>query len=112
MHHGEGRHLTAQCLLIEQCPIALDVACLFQAADTAQAGRRRYTHPAGEFHVGDSAVILQLAQDVAVDGVQASHSFVYNGTGICETLLRGWAKRHWGKTGKSAIVPSISIIVP
>jgi hypothetical protein len=32
--------------------------------------------------------MLQFAQDVAVDGVQASHTFIYNGNAPCETLLR------------------------
>jgi hypothetical protein len=33
--------------------------------------------------------MLQLTQDIAVDGVQASHTFIYNGNARCETLLRG-----------------------
>ncbi len=50
--------------------IAADVARLFQGAHPAQAGRRRDADPSGQFHIGDSAVGLDLGQDFQVDVVE------------------------------------------
>src|SRR6266849_1396087 len=88
MHHRERCHLAAEGLLIKQRAISLDVAGLLKTANAAQARRRRYADPSGQLHIGDSAVMLQFTQDIAVDGVETSHSFVYNGNEVCETLLR------------------------
>ena len=70
MHHGEHRHLVAELLLVEQRAVALDVAGLLQRAHAPQAGRRRNADPARQLHIGDAAVVLQLLQDLAVDGVE------------------------------------------
>jgi hypothetical protein len=61
----------AKQLLVEQRAVALDVAGLLEGAHPPQAGRRRDADPAGKFHIGDSAVVLEFPQDIAVDGVEA-----------------------------------------
>src|SRR5215470_19200797 len=103
MHHCERRYLAAERLLIKQRAISLDVTGLLKTANAAQARRRRDADPSGQLHVGDSAVMLQFAQDIAVDGVQASHTFVYNGNKVCETLLRDSKCRPRGGTRKSPL---------
>ncbi len=70
MHHGEHRHLVAKLLLVEQRAVALDVAGLLQRAHAAQARRRRNADAARQFHIGHAAVVLQLFQNFAVDGIQ------------------------------------------
>src|SRR5262249_28899759 len=71
MDHGEDRDLVAELFLVEQRAVTLDVAGLLERPDTPQAGRRRDADPAGELHIGDSAVVLELAQDVAIDVIEA-----------------------------------------
>src|SRR5258708_22554257 len=101
MHHRERCRLAAEGLLIKQRAISLDVAGLLQTANAAQARRRRDADPSGQLLIGDSAVMLQFTQDVAVDGVQASHTFVYNGNERCETLLRNLKGPARGRARKS-----------
>src|SRR5215470_17567217 len=101
MYHRERRHLAAEGFLVKQRAISLDVARLLKTANTAQARRRRDADPSGQLHIGDSAVMLQFTQDIAVDGVQASHIFIYNGNARCETLLRELSGRLCGRAGKS-----------
>src|SRR5580704_2456799 len=71
MHHGKNGDLVAELLFVEQRPVALDVARLLKRTDTAKAGRRGNADPARELDIGDSTVLLQLFQDLAVDGVEA-----------------------------------------
>ena len=71
MHHGEHRHLVAELLLVEQRAVALDVAGLLQRAHAAQAGRRRNADPARQLDIGHAAVVLQLFQNLAVDGIES-----------------------------------------
>src|SRR4029079_12555135 len=71
MHHGEDRHLVAELFFIEQRAVALDVASLLQRTNAAQAGRGRDADPARQFDGGDAAVLLQLLEDLAVDGIEA-----------------------------------------
>ena len=73
MHHGERDHLAAQLLLVEKRAIAANVAGLLEGAHTAQAGRRRDADPPRQFDIGHAAVLLKLAQDMEVDGIEASH---------------------------------------
>jgi hypothetical protein len=70
MHQGEHRHLVTEQLLVEQRAIALDVAGLLQRAHPPQAGRRRNTDSPRQLHIGDAAVVLQLFENPAVDGVE------------------------------------------
>src|SRR5262245_24936650 len=97
MHHGEHRHLIAEALLVEQRPIALDVTRLLQRAHTAQARRRRNTDSVRQLDVGDSPVVLQLLEDLAVDGIKSCGQFrpplarpalYYPCTRLRETILR------------------------
>src|SRR5215468_5610033 len=70
MHHCEDGHLVAEKLLVEQRTIALDVAGLFERAHAAQARRSRDADPARKLDIGDAAVILQLLENLAVDGIE------------------------------------------
>src|SRR5262245_19882155 len=92
MHHGERGYLAAEGLLIKQCSISLDVAVHLKTANAEQARARRDADPSGQLHIGDAAVMLQFTQDIAVDGVQASHTSLYNGNDGCETLLRDFER--------------------
>ena len=56
---------------VEKTAITLNIAGLFQGTDPAQTGGRRDAHPPGQFHIGDSAVGLDLAEDFQVDFVKA-----------------------------------------
>src|SRR5258707_15314812 len=91
-----SRYLAAEGLLIEQRAISFDVAGLLKTANAAQARRRRDAGPAGQLHIGDSAVMLRLTQDIAVDGVQVSHTFVYNVNARSETLFRDFKESSFG----------------
>ena len=71
VHHGEDGDLVAEQLLVEQRAIALDVARLFERPHPAQARRGRYADPVRQLDIGDAAVVLQLLEDPAVDGVEA-----------------------------------------
>jgi hypothetical protein len=71
MHHREDGHLVAELFLVEQSAVALDIARLLQRADAAQARRRRDSDATRQLHVGDAAVLLQLLEDLAVDGVES-----------------------------------------
>ena len=71
MHHREDGHLIAELLFVEQSAVALDIARLLQRADAAQARRRRDSDATRQLHVGDAAVLLQLLEDLAVDGVES-----------------------------------------
>ena len=73
MHHGERDHLAAQLLLVEERAIAANVAGLLEGAHPAQAGRRRDADPPCQFDIGHAAILLKLAQDMEVDGIEASH---------------------------------------
>src|SRR3954468_9665873 len=70
MNHGEDGHLVAETLLVKQRPISLDVAGLLERAHASQAGRSGNADPAGELHVGHAAVVLQLLENLPVDGVE------------------------------------------
>ena len=62
-----------QRFLVDGGDIAADDAALFQQFDPAVAGRHRQADLVGELLHGDAAVGLQLAQDLAVDGVEGGH---------------------------------------
>src|SRR3954469_6915297 len=70
MHHGEGGEFVAEQLFVQQRPIAFDIAGLFQRPHAPQAGGRRDADPSRQLHVGDSPLILQLLEDMSVDGVE------------------------------------------
>src|SRR5262249_57363559 len=70
MHQGKYRHLVAEQFLVEQRAVALDVAGLLERAHPAQAGRSRNADSARQLHIGDAAVVLQLLENPAVDGVE------------------------------------------
>src|SRR6516225_7189373 len=71
VHQREHRDVIAQELGVEERPIALDVAGLFERAQTSQARRGRDPDAASELHVGDPAVVLKLLQNPAVEGIEA-----------------------------------------
>ena len=71
MNHREDGYLVAELFLVEQGAVALDVARLLQRADAAKAWRRRDADAACQLDVGDAAVLLQLLEDLAVDGVES-----------------------------------------
>src|SRR5437764_474023 len=71
VHHREHGDVEAEQLLVEQSAVALDEASLLQRPHPAQAGRRRDADPARQLHIGHPAVVLQLLQDLPVDGVDA-----------------------------------------
>ena len=50
--------------------IAGDKARLFKALDALQAGAGRKSHGIGEINVADTAIFLQLHQDVDIDAVK------------------------------------------
>src|SRR5204862_5708585 len=70
MHHSKHGHLVAEQLLVEQRPVAHDIARLFERAHAAQTRRRRDDDPVGELHIGDAAVVLQLSENLTVDSVE------------------------------------------
>ena len=72
LDHGEEDDLEAEGLWVEHGAVGLDDAGLFEGADAPQAGRRGKPDPAGQLHVGDAAVGLQLFQDGPVYGIKAS----------------------------------------
>src|SRR3954447_14499669 len=96
MHHGEGGEFVAQQLFVKQRPITFDIAGLLQRPHAPQTGRRRNTDPSRQLNIGDAAIILQLLQDVSVDGIETcGHAGLLNvarhpypGTSMRETLLR------------------------
>src|SRR5262249_2411076 len=71
MDHREHRHLEAEQLLVEQAAIALDVAGLLKRAHPAQAGRRRNADAARQLDIGHAAVVLELLEDLPVNGIEA-----------------------------------------
>jgi hypothetical protein len=70
MHRSEHRDVESQPARIQQAAVAQDVAFFLQRPHPAQAGWRRNTDPFGQFHVGDSAVGLDFAEDSKVDFVK------------------------------------------
>jgi hypothetical protein len=72
VHHGEHGHLVAEKLLVEQCTIAFDVAGLFERAHSPQTGRRRDADPARKLDIGHAAILLQLLENLPVDGIETS----------------------------------------
>src|SRR5882672_9640917 len=79
MHHGEDGDLVAQKLLVEQRAVALDEPGLLERTHAAQAGWRGNADPARQLHIGDAAVVLQLLENMAVDGVEtAGHDKLQN----------------------------------
>ena len=66
----EGRKVEAETPLVEERATASDDARFLKGADPAQARRRGNAGPAGEFDVGRAAVVLQLPQDLPVDGIE------------------------------------------
>src|SRR6202044_1432446 len=73
MHHRERDHLATEFLLIQEGAVAADIACLLEGTDAAQARRGRNADPSRQFHIRHAAVFLELAQNMAIDGVEASH---------------------------------------
>ncbi len=67
---GEERDRPAQRLRIGVAMVAADDAELLEPAHAAQAGRRRDAGAAGQLDIGHAAVLLELADDAAVDGVE------------------------------------------
>ena len=67
---SEYRHVEAEPAGIEQAAIALDIPLLLQRTDPPQARRWRNTDPFRQFNIGDSAVGLDLAENLEVDFVQ------------------------------------------
>ena len=55
---------------VQQAAIALDIPLLLQRPHPAKAGRRGNPDPFGQFNIGDSAVGLDLAENLEVDFVQ------------------------------------------
>ena len=71
VNHREHGHLVAELPFVEQRAVALDVAGFLEPAYAPQAWWRRDTDPARQLHVGDAAIVLQLLEDLAVDGVES-----------------------------------------
>ena len=69
---AEASVVDAEKLAIEQRAIAFDVTGLFERAHPPQAGWGGDPDPARELHIGDAAIVLELAQNLPVDGVQTS----------------------------------------
>src|SRR5262249_46827069 len=88
----EGGEVEAERLFVEQCAVASDEAGLFQGADPAEARRRRDAYPAGQLDVGHAAVVLQLVQDLPVDGVQAGFQSSASLTIYALTAVLGWQR--------------------
>ena len=70
MHRSEDGDVEAKLARIEQTSIAGDVALFLQSPHTPQTGRRRNSDALGQFHIGDPAIGLDLAQDFEVDFVK------------------------------------------
>src|SRR5262249_30759846 len=97
VHHGEHGHLVAKTLFIKQRPIALDIARALERAHAAQAWWRRDADPARQLDIGETAVVLQLLEDFAVDGIESCgqrrppdsfEGLYYPHSGRRETILR------------------------
>jgi hypothetical protein len=73
MDHREGDHLAAEFLLVEPSAVAADVAGVLEGADPAQARRRRNADALRQLHIRHAAILLKFAQDMAIDGIEASH---------------------------------------
>lgn len=67
---AEGDDVHAERWRVEQRAVALDDALVLEALDAAQAGRGGDADPARQLDIGHASVILQLAQDLPVDGVE------------------------------------------
>lgn len=67
MHRGKHRDVEAELARVEQSTVALYVTRFLERAHPAQAGRRGDANAFGQFDIGDSAVGLDLAQDLEVD---------------------------------------------
>ena len=78
---------------VDRCPVAGDHAGLLQPLDAPQARRWRQSHPAGQLDIAQPAVVLELEQYFAIDGVKAVW-LAHNGriAAQMETILR--ADRH------------------
>ena len=72
MHHGEYGDLVAEPLFVEQRAVAFDESRLLERAHPAKAGRRGNPDPARQLDVGNTAVPLQLVEDLPIDGVETS----------------------------------------
>src|SRR6185312_3875805 len=64
---GDG---IAQRLAVQIGMIAFDIAGLLQSPHPAQTGRRGDLGAAGQFHIGDAAIRLQLLEDAQINGVE------------------------------------------
>src|SRR5258705_8865245 len=71
MHHGEHCHLIAETLFVEQRPITLDIAGALERPHAPQAWWRRDADPTRQLDIGEAAVVLQLLEDFAIDGVES-----------------------------------------
>jgi hypothetical protein len=83
VHHREYGHLIAETFLVEQGAVALDVAGLLQRAHPPQAGRSRDADAAGKLDIGDSAILLQLLEDLPVNGVETGGHGKAPEAGLC-----------------------------
>ncbi len=69
--HGEGRHVEAERLVVQDRGEAFDDPGLLQRTHATQAGRRGDPHLAGEIDIGDAAVGLKFTQNPPVGGIEA-----------------------------------------
>ena len=67
---AEGDDVEAQRRGIQERAIAADDAGLLEPPDTSQARRRRNADALRQLDIGDAAFLLQLAQDLPVDGIE------------------------------------------
>src|SRR2546422_11756836 len=69
-HLGEhGQHL-GQFVQSQLRTVASDVASLLEPLDANQARAGRQSHRVGQVDIGDTSVLLQLAQDAKVEAVK------------------------------------------
>src|SRR5262245_55903708 len=69
----EGRDVQPAGARVDVGGISGDDARLLQQPYTAQAGRRRQVYPLRQLQVCKPAVALQLADDLAILGINCSH---------------------------------------
>src|SRR5262249_59055776 len=101
---GEGGRLGAEAFRGGERTRAFDVPGLAERAPPPQAGRSRDADPARQLDIGDAAVVLQLLENLSVDGIETgSHGssgivpcsrIVSNAGAPCETLLRRAVAAH------------------
>src|SRR3569623_1405286 len=83
MHGGEHRDVETARLGIEQAAIAVDVALILQRPDATQEGWRRDADALGQYHIRDTAILLEFVLDLEVEGVELF------GHGSPRALVRG-----------------------